>query len=561
MILSGGNKMVFNLIYDKWMPVRRLNGDCEKIAPWEITDGANSDNPIIEIASSRADFDGTLTQFLIGLVQTTMSPQNKRVWRKLWNTPPTIDELKSMFNTVATAFNFDGEGPRFMQDLTLKIEDCSEEKGRFLPSEQLLLDFRQSGSDQFSKSGIIKHVCNHCLATMLMSYQFNAPSGGRGYRVSIRGGGPLTIIIVGNSLWQTILLNVIIRDVYNTNRYGNPEKTNSEDIFPWMAPTHTSENNSVISLSDANPCRVYWAMPSRIIFEQLKEKVSCTCDVCGELSTISVSSYHTTNYGETYSKKIANDTVYLWTHPLTYYRTIKKSRFPILAKTDAMTYENFPLFTFGYGESREIALTISQFNDIKHNQSQDRDFFIREPRLWIFGYEFNRRVADCWRSRFIPLINIDNDFVETYEKTTVNMVRVVTHIAMNTQKYIKAAGLDLNGIKHTFFESTEREFYNMIYNLRDVILSRSDMTDVKLNWLKYLQHKSLMLYDSACQFESICNMSHHKSMESIISNRRKLFMNISKNSKTMYDKKNIGEILDLPIEEKLEVVRTKKGVD
>jgi CRISPR system Cascade subunit CasA len=59
-----------NLISERWIPVRHADGSHERIAPWQLTDGVGGDNPIVAVASPRPDFDGALTQFLIGLLQT-----------------------------------------------------------------------------------------------------------------------------------------------------------------------------------------------------------------------------------------------------------------------------------------------------------------------------------------------------------------------------------------------------------------------------------------------------------------------------------------------------------
>ncbi|KUK60681.1 MAG: CRISPR-associated protein, Cse1 family, partial [Methanoculleus marisnigri] len=105
-----------NLIDDPWIPVVRRDGARETIAPREITGGAE---PVIRLDAPRPDFNGALIQFLIGLVQTAIPPGDNRDWRRKFKTPPPPDELKRAFAPYAHAFNFDGEGPRFMQDYDL----------------------------------------------------------------------------------------------------------------------------------------------------------------------------------------------------------------------------------------------------------------------------------------------------------------------------------------------------------------------------------------------------------------------------------------------------------
>ena len=98
------------------------DGVKEKIAPWQLTDKYMQD-PVIDLAAVRPDFNGALIQFLIGLLQTTCAPQGDSDWRAWMKNPPSPEELKDKFETVAPAFNLDGDGSRFMQDLTIEKEE------------------------------------------------------------------------------------------------------------------------------------------------------------------------------------------------------------------------------------------------------------------------------------------------------------------------------------------------------------------------------------------------------------------------------------------------------
>ncbi|MCG7850859.1 MAG: type I-E CRISPR-associated protein Cse1/CasA, partial [ANME-2 cluster archaeon] len=194
------------MINEKWIPVRRADGKREIIAPWQVTDYIGS-NPIVSLDANRPDFNGALIQFLIGLVQTTMAPKKDRNWRAGFVEPPKTDELKTAFAKVSHAFNLDGDGPRFMQDLE-PGEWKSNEIDKLLveiPGDETIKD----NADHFIKRDSVKRMCLACSAMALFTLQTNAPSGGKGYRTSLRGGGPLTTIVTGDTLWQTIWLNVL----------------------------------------------------------------------------------------------------------------------------------------------------------------------------------------------------------------------------------------------------------------------------------------------------------------------------------------------------------------
>ena len=108
--------MLFNLIDEKWIPVKRRDGTQEKIAPWQITEGFVH-NPVVSLNSVRADFNGALAQFLIGLVQTSAAPSGEDEWEDSFVSPPAPEMLREKLMTIHHAFELGADGPRFMQDL------------------------------------------------------------------------------------------------------------------------------------------------------------------------------------------------------------------------------------------------------------------------------------------------------------------------------------------------------------------------------------------------------------------------------------------------------------
>jgi CRISPR system Cascade subunit CasA len=106
---------MYNLLETPWLPVRRRSGQSDKIRPWEITDRINED-PIIALDVPRADFNGSLIQWLIGLLQTVQCPENEREWERLYIDPPSPETLRGWCEPWLDAFQFDGDGPRILQD-------------------------------------------------------------------------------------------------------------------------------------------------------------------------------------------------------------------------------------------------------------------------------------------------------------------------------------------------------------------------------------------------------------------------------------------------------------
>src|SRR2546426_4858224 len=302
--------MSFNLIHENWIPVRREDGGQVLIAPWQITDKFN---PIMALDAPRPGFNGALIQFLIGLVQTAMAPKDDRAWRAGLTQPPEPDRLKETFESVAFAFSLDSDGPRFMQDL--KLTDGEEKEIAALlietPGEKTL----RENKDVFIKRGLVEKMCFPCVAAALFALQTNAPSGGVGHRTSLRGGGPLTTLILGGTLWETVWLNVLLSGAFTTIN-ARLKELEMPEIFPWLTATRTSEKASGSSTTpiDVHPMQVFWGMPRRIrlILEHLQEG---PCDVCGRHVAQLVSRYLTRNYGVNYEGA--------WMHPLTPYSVIE----------------------------------------------------------------------------------------------------------------------------------------------------------------------------------------------------------------------------------------------
>jgi CRISPR system Cascade subunit CasA len=263
-----------NLITDPWIPVIRKDGP-DKIMPWQIVE---SKNPVIEINAPRPDFQGALYQFLIGLLQTCYAPADEDDWEKSWERLPTSSGLKYAFEKVEAAFELDNpDGSAFMQDYDLP--DGEHKKIAALLIESPGGKTLKDNLDHFVKRDQIKCICSACTATALFAFQTNAPSGGSGHRVGLRGGGPLTTLIMPETadanLWQKLWLNVLDQE-----EIAGAESVGSS-VMPWLEATRLSEKKGAITTpSDVHALQMYWGMPRRIRLG--KNEGSGECDLCGE---------------------------------------------------------------------------------------------------------------------------------------------------------------------------------------------------------------------------------------------------------------------------------------
>ena len=81
-----------NLLKERWMPVRVRDGTREWVAPSQL-----SDRRIVAFDADRADFNGALAQFAIGLLQTSSPVGSVIAWRELLKYPPDEAALEEWF--------------------------------------------------------------------------------------------------------------------------------------------------------------------------------------------------------------------------------------------------------------------------------------------------------------------------------------------------------------------------------------------------------------------------------------------------------------------------------
>ena len=454
-----------NLIKDPWIPVQLKNNQQQLIAPWQIT------HPdIIAIRSPRADFDAALIQFLIGLLQTTCAPKDKDQWADWLEEPPTETTLKALFEKQSHAFNIKGDSPCFMQDF-----EPLEVKSNNLIAD-LLIDSPggntlKENKDHFVKRGQINALCPACATTALFTLQLNAPSGGQGHRTSLRGGGPLTTLVVNDvsnsglddSFWVNLWLNVMDQKAAR-NLTGNFEKTAESDIFPWLGKTKTSKIKEVGTYpEDAHPYQMYWAMPRRICLNWDNLKAGC-CDLCQAETDTLVTHYQTKNYGINYSGQ--------WQHPLSPYLINSKTgeRSPQHIQPGGINYRHW-LGLIKKQETIIPALVVERYQSLINEYDPiDKE----QLRIHAFGYDMDNMKARCWYESTFPLYVLENSNGVDLSLNINTLTSSAMEAASMVRSCIKEAWFkrpkdakgDITFLSHIFYQKTEQVFYQAVEALR-----------------------------------------------------------------------------------------------
>lgn len=481
-----------NLLTEPWLPVRKRDGTREWIGPSRL-----SDPDIVAFDADRADFNGALAQFAIGLLQTTTPVDSPMEWRRLFNNPPDGVTLQSWFAPVISAFEFNGNGARFMQDLSLKPEDGStcEIGALFIeaPGENALKNNR----DHFIKRAGVSATCPHCTAAALFTMQVNAPAGGAGHRTGLRGGGPLTTLLLSKdtaALWQDLWLNVRERRAFLAHA-GDPKKEAKHSTFPWLADISAIQRDGGETTPvQVHPAHVYWAMPRRIRLN-FDASRSGTCDICGRDSQQLLSEYVTRNYGLNYKGA--------WDHPLSPYYEAKEGWLPFHPQPGGIGYRHWLPWVLGLSSDRK-----------KQRSARVVDHFLRERmrvvpgalRLWAFGYDMDNMKARCWYESLLPLYALADcapDAQKNVESEVANWLAAAELAASFLRGAVKDAWFsgdargDLSAVDAAFWNGTQPQFYAQLKRLIEAARdgTPTDPLPGREAWLKHLAIAAMKLFD------------------------------------------------------------------
>lgn len=492
-----------NLLKDPWLTFKFADGH-EEVLPLSAI--VNPD--IIDFSLPRADFYGAAYQFVIGILQTIFAPTDIDEWLDFYEKPPGRQDLQSGLKKAEHAFNVTGNGPLFMQDFDdLMDVKCAPISGLLIeaPGKNTL----KNNTDHFVKRGIGEEMSLEMAALALFTLQINAPSGGQGHRVGLRGGGPLTTLIQPNpahsSLWQKVWMNIM-----STDFSGFPQADLfSSSVFPWLEKTKTSEQEgSGVYANEVHPLHMYWAMPRRI--RLCVDENQGICQISGQLTSRLVRNYRTKNRGYNYSGP--------WSHPLTPYRwnPTKPDEAPLSlkGKPGGITYKIWDNLTLSSTkEGQNAAMVVRHYYRIAEELKRE---LIQLPQLWVFGFEMDNMQARAWHNNYTPIfqlaINTQNELLQEVKY----LQKLASEILTQSKKYIKEAWFtrpkdvsgDLSFIDDQFWQKTEAVFYEsvaeMVKNSPDIQLS----PDSAQQWLSHISQVALKLFDQyAIEFSNPTNMA------------------------------------------------------
>lgn len=479
-----------NLIKDEWIPVIGQAGMLYKVAPWQIVEAAN---PVVELAAPRPDFQGALYQFLIGLLQTAFAPEDHDEWVAYWQQPPAPDVLREALGRYEETFEvINPNGAAFMQDFSLS--EGEQKSIAALLIEAPGAKTRKDNLDHFVKGNNGEGMCPACAATALFTLQINAPAGGQGHRVGLRGGGPLTTLVMpaeAASLWQRLWANVLTREELEMDDAGD-----TASIFPWMSQTRLSDKSGGPTLpGDVHPLHMYWAMPRRIRLE-FETADAMPCMICGESTDTSISHLRTKNFGYNYDGP--------WVHPLTPYRFDPQHQNPPLSlkgQPGGIGYRHWLGLTWQDESNGDRAAFVVQRFNTERSLDLSGDSV---ARLWSFGYDMDNMKARCWYEITMPLLFVPPEKRITFLDSTALLLDTAKEAVSLTRSFVKAAWFsrpkdvkgDMGMVDHGFWHNTEPAFYRLLTQMAAQAAPGAQMLPtVAESWLSTIKREAVNQFD------------------------------------------------------------------
>ncbi|MDP5306425.1 type I-E CRISPR-associated protein Cse1/CasA [Paracoccus spongiarum] len=426
--------MPLNLISDAWIPVIDTSGDRRRIAPWQMADSA-----LLRPDWPRPDLNIACLELLIGLVALADPPAHVDDWQD--RQEPDAERLRSRLMPFAPAFDLLGDGPRFMQEL-------GGLAGEARATDLLFIDSGGEGGALTVREGRYQALDLPLAAMALYTMQTQAPSGGRGNLTSLRGGGPMTVLVdPGGGLWPLVWANV---------PDGRPARP--EDL-PWTRSTVTSEGGASRYPHQAHRAEVFFGMPRRFWLVADGDRVTAVI-------------------------QRPNGTRYTgWTHPLTGYYRQKAGDDPLPVRPRA----GF----FGY--RHWLGVAVQAMDGLRERPAMVRAWESRSPEraanLIVAGWAMeNMKALDYVHAR-PPLVNLP-------DKKAVRangMVGAAEHLAAALRGAlapVQARGEAREAAREEFYTRTQGPF-----EARLLELATEPAEDVARRWLKDMRRVGMAIFE------------------------------------------------------------------
>jgi len=202
-----------NLLTDEWIPVRE-GGSFRKMGLGELlcTDGG------ARLRLPRDDMEMAALQMLVCLTQVIFTPADAAELKARASAPMRGDEYEAAIKPFADWFDLDHAEHPFMQTRGVKAKEVT-------PLQKIFTGLPGGNSHTFfNEATELVGACPSCTSIAFFNQASNSPSLGGGFKGALRGSAPVTTLVLGDSMRETVWLNVLHRDAVMS-------------LLPWYGKT------------------------------------------------------------------------------------------------------------------------------------------------------------------------------------------------------------------------------------------------------------------------------------------------------------------------------------
>ena len=276
-----------DLLRNAWIPVRHRNGAVtgDLITLEEQLCGSEA----WDITLPRDDLEMACLQLLICLVQVMFPPDDAPALRQRAKTPLSPEEFADGVAKLCDWFDLDHPKWPFMQTRGIKADEAT-------PIQKLLIGLPEGNNHAFfNELGEIRYLGAPAAAIALFHQAVNCPSFGGGFKGGLRGGAPITTLVSGDHLRETIWRNILTRESI-TDLLPVYDFDFAQDQPTWVQPIKAGEtfptarigllrglfwqpaHVGLVRSDDKQPCQLLGGEPEHAYTGFLKEKFTYTAE-------------------------------------------------------------------------------------------------------------------------------------------------------------------------------------------------------------------------------------------------------------------------------------------
>ena len=255
-----------NLLKDPWIPVRTDGGTGTfRLLTYQqlLCETGNW-----QVSLPRDDMELACVQLLVCMTQVMFLPEEDRALRTRIASALSAADFAAGVKPCQDWFDLDHPTQPFMQSRGVQsIEDT--------PIQKLLIGLPEGNNHAFfNEAGEVRNLSATLVAIALFNQASNCPSFGGGFKGSLRGGAPITTLVYGEDLRDTIWRNVLTRPRLAERQIAIPGF--SIDQPTWVKPI---QQKAIIHWNEIGLVRGLFWQPAQV--ELMKSEKIAPCDVLG----------------------------------------------------------------------------------------------------------------------------------------------------------------------------------------------------------------------------------------------------------------------------------------